>query len=411
VPDAPFEANSKISHRRRARVLTAYALAATSFIAFLATLANASRFPGVLGLVLTVGAMAWLSLLALVLAVRRPSTKPARVRADARGVFANDTLVVARDVVRAGYLQPRAAGLPVVRLECRKAFEVVDVEVKDASEGAKLLAALGLDASRSVVHFRVRRGIFASNRAQAIVSGLIGSSSYAIWIVAPEHHKLPFMLVYFALVSLNLWPTKMSIGADGVLVSSLWARHFYPFAKVAAVETNKWGIVLVTRRGERVDIRTRTGARKNRGPDDATRAIVARIRAGVDALATSTVPDAAALVGRGARTYDAWIDALRELGRDGDYRAAALPPDELWRVLEDPAAEASARAGAAMALRTSLDGEGRQRLRVASAASVSPRVRVALDVIARVEADDAALREALEACDAEGEGSERAERA
>ncbi len=340
------------------------------------------------------------------------STKLARVRADARGLFANGTLVVDRRLVRAGYLQPRTSGRPVVRLECRDAFGPVEVEVNDAEQGGALLAALGLDASRSVVHFRVRRGIFASNRAQAIVSGLIGSSSYAIWMVAPAHHKLPFLLAYFALVALNLWPTTMSIGADGVLVSSLWMRRFYPFSNVASVETSKWGIVLVTRRGERVEIRTRaqqSGDKNNH--DDATRAIAARIRAGVDALATSTVPDAAALVGRGDRTYEAWVEALRDLGRDGDYRAAALPPDELWRVLEDPAAEASARAGAAMALRTSLDAAGRERVRVASAASASPRVRVALDVVAREESDDAALREALEACDAEGEGTDGAKRA
>jgi hypothetical protein len=122
-------------------------------------------------------------------------------------------------------------------------------------------------------------------------------------------------------------------------------------------------------------------------------------------------PDAAALVGCGARTYDAWIEALRELSRDGHYRAAALPPEELWRVLEDPAAETSARAGAAMALRESLDAEGRARLRVAGAASASPRVRVALDAIASSDADDAELRAALEACASENDAAEARARA
>ena len=83
-------------------------------------------------------------------------------------------------------------------------------------------------------------------------------------------------------------------------------------------------------------------------------------------------------------------------------RLGAGPEENLWRVAEDPAAEETARVGAAVALRTRLDREGRARLLCMSDASVSPRVRVALRAAATAEGEgEEALAEAPAAYEAD----------
>ena len=82
--------------------------------------------------------------------------------------------------------------------------------------------------------------------------------------------------------------------------------------------------------------------------------------------------------------------------------SGAVPEENLWRVAEDPAAEETARVGAAVALRTRLDREGRARLLCMSDASVSPRVRVALRAAATAEGEgEEALAEAPAAYEAD----------
>ena len=103
---------------------------------------------------------------------------------------------------------------------------------------------------------------------------------------------------------------------------------------------------------------------------------------------------------RSGRSLEEWTRALRTLGGadGGGYRSPAVPEGELWRILEDPTSDASARAGAAVALRGSLDEGGRARLRVAAEESASPKVRVALAAVAS-QATEAELARALAECE------------
>jgi hypothetical protein len=109
----------------------------------------------------------------------------------------------------------------------------------------------------------------------------------------------------------------------------------------------------------------------------------------------------ALLVPRG-RSAGQWMKDLRALFCGSNYRAPVLPPDQLWRIAEDPAAEPAKRAGAAFVLRRTLDDEGRARLRVAAEASAAPRVRVAL-LAASDTRHDEALEAALAAFEEEGD--------
>ena len=61
----------------------------------------------------------------------------------------------------------------------------------------------------------------------------------------------------------------------------------------------------------------------------------------------------------------------------------------LTKVVEDPTASGDVRAGAAVALRTRLDEEGKARVRIAAEATASPQLRVALEAVAG-ESDEVA---------------------
>jgi hypothetical protein len=65
----------------------------------------------------------------------------------------------------------------------------------------------------------------------------------------------------------------------------------------------------------------------------------------------------------------------------------------LWRIVRSPAAEPSARAGAAIALRPALDEAGRQRLRRLAETTIAPRVRVVLEAAAAGAGDEVLVKE------------------
>ena len=82
-------------------------------------------------------------------------------------------------------------------------------------------------------------------------------------------------------------------------------------------------------------------------------------------------------------------------GEQTAYRQPAMPPELMWRVLEDPGAPPTARAGAAFALRSLLDEEGRVRMVRIAESCAAPPLRVALDRIAS-EGDEDAIVDALD---------------
>jgi hypothetical protein len=304
--------------------------------------------------------------------------------------------------IETGYLQPPAPGKlspPEVRLLGRRAHEGWALAVRDEDEGTRLLAALGLDPSRAVAHFRIRQGVFASKRAQTVLNGALSAFGYQAYLFVSGPFKLPFLALVLFFLVLNVLPSRVSIGADGVLVASLLRRRFYPFANVARATPTAWGVALVTKQGDEIELRTRARAAKGEQMHDATTmAIVARIEAGIARMTAraDAGPDPATLVGRGSRSYEEWVASLRSLRSEAGYRAAAVAEETLWRIAEDPKADAEARVGAALALRDSLDEPGRVRLRGVVDASASPRLRVALEAIAKAGVDEQELQEAVE---------------
>src|SRR5690606_9571611 len=122
-------------------------------------------------------------------------------------------------------------------------------------------------------------------------------------------------------------------------------------------------------------------------------ALVERVESALEAYRRNAGNDLAVDLGRRGRAPTAWLEAVVRLGSgaDVDHRRAGIAVDRLIRVIEDPTAAEDQRVGAALALRQRIEPDERQRIRIAARASVSPKLRIALERVADEATDEAAL--------------------
>ena len=297
--------------------------------------------------------------------------------------------------IEAAYLQPQSENASAVRV-VGSWLRRADVLTPDDARADELLRALRVDPARSITRFRVYAGLLSNKNAQTILSAVLGIGAFNAFNLFPHQWKIPGALALFVLSALNWAPSSVAVGPDGLLVTSptRLRRKFVPFAAIESATTTHWGVTLTLRSQRTIELRTENQPRAQSETRDA---LLRRIRAGIAAIDPAASIDVASLVARGSRPVDEWIRALRDVTKAaGGYRVAAVPEEKLWRVVEDPAADPSARTGAAAALSGSLDDGARARLRALAENAVHPRVRVALDAVA--SSDDDRVREALEAC-------------
>ena len=154
------------------------------------------------------------------------------------------------------------------------------------------------------------------------------------------------------------------------------------------------GLDLTLVSGEVIPLRTLT-ARRNQG--ELTHDFTAeRIEETVAAHRRSAERFDPRLLRRAGSSAPEWSAALRGVGAGAGAgpRTSAPAPDQLWAIVEDPAAEPLARACAAVALGGTADPAAQKRLRIAAGAVASPALRVALES-ASAATDEAALEQAL----------------
>jgi hypothetical protein len=125
--------------------------------------------------------------------------------------------------------------------------------------------------------------------------------------------------------------------------------------------------------------------------------VVQQIERAMAEAKTPTDEEVATLLREVPGTKAEKVAALRALGAEtgASYRDVRLPRERLWGIVEDPQADGATRARAAIALSGELPADERERLRVATDATVSPKVRIAMDALAH--ADDDLLGEHLDA--------------
>jgi hypothetical protein len=352
-------------------------------------------------------AVAWLGLGGFLYAWARnptPSERCARVRADARGLFLDGKLAIGAPRVRAGWVQPRPHGPPIVHVSARRARDV-ELVVRDIERGRALLRALEVDAAQASAQFWTYARPLGEPRAFARAASL-GGLVLAFGLVAGQSTPLALALAVvalFVLFSGVAVPTRVTVGADGVLLRWLGTQRFVAWPSVVAVEAFDGGVVLALDGGRWLTLRTPAAHERHHPERDA---MVERMRTAWRPYAQHDAeePTARLLRRAGARTAE-WVRSMRGMlpgtSHEG-YRVAAMPPERLWQLVENPRSDRAARTGAALALAPSLDEQGRERLRAAADACAEPRLRLALSTAATTAASGgsdeelAALLDAIE---------------
>jgi hypothetical protein len=367
------------------------------------------------------------ALLALGVVVSVVKTRPpvvkaipgsARVRASREGLWIDGAKVAARGELESGAVLPGKGGALVQIRRVGTSRGEVNLGVATTGDGRSLLQALGLDAGHAVARARARMpfigwaflAYFLLNGAMgAVMSG--NKPGAALGTAGVVATVTLVVLAYASLFSMFI-RSRVTIGTDGVLVEWLGVyRKFIPMREIASVslDPKRHGIVRIELTSGKVEILTHGRRWFHREPHPETIALKDRI---VEALAASRAggpeKDTSQVLRRGREGNDVagWVADLRRLlDREAGFRSAAIVPERLWAIVEDAAADAEARAAAAVALGPALDAPGKERLRIAANTTAEPRLRIALEA---AETDDETLMaEALEAL-APREASRRA---
>jgi hypothetical protein len=327
----------------------------------------------------------------------KPWSKVEVVEASDEGVSVGGRLRVPRAAIADGYYQPRTASTerPAVRLLDRWRGTVFEVEVEDEAQGQTLLRALELDASQRRADFYIASPVMGNPNARAgATAAVVSLVAITLFTKAMPHYFTPTLVV--AALLAFLIPSKLSIGIDGLVFRWLFYQRFLPMdAIVGAAPDGSTGIVVRMASGKRVTLYA-TG-KQDRGNYDRQHrdAIIARINEAMTAHRSlgEQRGNATELLRRGGRGHREWLEDLRKLGSATGYRDGVVGNEDLWRVLEDPAAPQDARAGALSVLRGSLGDEGKVRVRAVAESTAHPKLRVALD--AALDGQDDAYEEAL----------------
>jgi len=380
---------------RRNPWLTALSAAPFALIPVLVALSLVTGAPWIVGI-------PYLFVLGLVTFFRAWQTKPRAIH-DAvdveveGGELRIDRLRVPRGRVARAELLPRRPNA-IVRVGLRRRPDE-ELVLDDDDAARDLLRALGFDASQTTATYRLRSLALVRYRWAPLLLIPLIMLATALHVPAAA---LVLPVTLLLILPLFLVTGKLVVGVDGVLVRWLWIREFIASRDIVRVgqfdlgsrRNNVRGVELTTaKRTIRLPVSSAW-----QGTDDTT--VIARRIEDARALAASAahVGDDALLFSRGDAPMRDWIGRLRALGAGATatLRTAAVPPEHLWRVADDPSQPAMKRAAAAVALAPSLDATGRVRLAEIARATAAPKLRVALERAAEDAPDDsleAALQE------------------
>ncbi len=291
----------------------------------------------------------------------RPRHRYGHLAADERGVSFEGQVLVPRDDLKSGFVLPRADGAIVVRFRRRGLHLPVDVQVPSREDGRAMLRALGLDASQSVATFNILSMAYSDagryRRTGLVLGGVVAAFMAAAAVLArvvPQAAPFaPLGLVFavMALTALTVIPTKLKVGADGLLIQWIRRSRFIGYGEIARIDPFEdagsgkhkvAGLELTLRSGEKVRLPVMS---KRSTVRDEVYIVHERITQAVETWSRGEGVAHAALVRRAGREPSQWVRALRGIGAfaNADARTAPVMPEKLWRIVEDPAAPADAR--------------------------------------------------------------------
>lgn len=338
-----------------------------------------------------------LSFIALTRGAPHPRGATRRVSVDSRGLSVDGVLTVPKQSIQHATVKEETDGTWAVVVETRGLLVPPQIIRVKSARMAQSLADTIEQVSRASDVSTFEALPPWAHRIRWLTVLLTASP----WIVFNVLRYLPGFMLFvvialYGVIALPLViPQRIAIGEDGVLLRWAGRRRFIAFGRIGAVQMTPLGVELFLLEGRTLEIRVtqRADAELPR-----RRAILQRIEEGIEAHRALVPAEDEALLKRGERNRDEWMQEMSRLGA-GDtlgYRAMAIPRERLWAVAENPSADPSAREGAALALRARLDEDERKRLASIAQKSASPRLRVAMDAVASHTIDDSKLRVTLE---------------
>lgn len=337
---------------------------------------------GVMAMVACVSAMIYAG---FVLA-RTGRATPGTVGISKEGVDFNGRTSIPRSKIVSAAYTPAVGRRPAsVRFTGTRERELGWVEVKDHAEGDEALAALGLAPQQTSAQFYAvaKRG---STGFWAMIAAIVATVALSVGAAAMMHHAEAAYLaiIPFIFASAYFMPASLHVGSDGLLYKMRVGSRFFAWSEVLEVQPIQAGIKVLLKNGEGYDIPTVSrGKMYNEYERVAQATLISRANDALAAFNRGIPPDLSARVARLGRSKEEWIAQLRD--REGGFRDAPLRSEDLWKIVESPAAEVSARAGAAAVLAQEATEDDRVRLRVAAEVCVEPRLRVVLDKAASGE--------------------------
>lgn len=192
---------------------------------------------------------------------------------------------------------------------------------------------------------------------------------------------------------------ELRIGADGISLrgGSSSATRFVRFEQLESIEVTMYRF----NRKESLGLRVTYGGKSEvLGDIDSVEEADTIAREILEAKARwakerSPVVGLATLASAGA-PVGAWLEALRGRAKDdADYRNTALGREQLLELIENGAATAEHRVGAAVLLAAKDGVPARERIRIAAESTANPKLRIALTSIADDAVEEQAIEDAL----------------
>jgi hypothetical protein len=355
--------------------------------------------------------LVWVSLAAVVYAwVRRPLAvaRPVRVSVATGALFLDGRQVARADRIRAGWVEPRPGEPARVHLRVGgPQRRTIELTFHDANRGRALLSALGIRPRTAAAYFWTYARPLAETSLFVRPTGAL-VLVLAMGLLAAEGSSAVRALAVVALAVLFAGvavPTRVMIGADGVLLRWLCTERFVGWSEIVAIQRFHGGVVLALEGRRWLTLGT-PASHERYHPE--REACLERMRWAWRAYRQQAPVDpAVSLVRRAGPHTGQWVRSVRALSARADaagYRTPAVAHERLWRIVEDPRADGAARTGAALALAPGLNASGRERMRSVAHACADPRVRIALTTAASdigASASDAELAAVLDGIEEE----------
>ncbi|NUP04478.1 MAG: hypothetical protein HOW73_00265 [Polyangiaceae bacterium] len=324
--------------------------------------------------------------------------------------------LTSREELRQGVVVPRSDGV-WVKLDRKGRKMPYFFRVRDVAEGRAMLRSLGFDATQSTAEFRCLSPLFTKSLLiQLALSlgplfvGMALAGGLGTTLLGPKGAALaaPGGLIGMVfLFVLLLSPTRVRVGADGIVTRWLGRSRFYRYGDLESVEpweANRGGkrYMGIAIRGKDGSVRRIAAAQKGWN-EGAAKQLEERVAEAIEAHRAGVKGADVSALGRAGRAYPDWVAHLRSVGEGATagLRNAFVPLDALLRLVEDPTQPALVRASAAVAAAPKVGADGRDRIRIAASTTASPKLRFAIEQSLADQAEDVALGEALAEVEAE----------